>query len=172
MRCYETITYRLSRASGWEKLLNASRQALSSNTLSNLATFPVDWPEIELLPIAAAAPYASIHDSDAYASIQCAVLVPSSRGNVTIASSNNYDHPVINLNLLPTRSDRELIIEAFKRARQLAQASDTVMGAEASPGDTVQTDDQTLQWLRETAVTVHHASATCKIPTELVRSGC
>ena len=107
-----------------------------------------------------------MHDNDNYASIQCAIISPNSRGNVTISSSNINDHPVINLNLLTTTTDQEVAVQAFKRARQLAQSTGIIVGPEVTPGEAVKTNDQILQWLKETTVTVHHASATCRTPKE------
>lgn len=107
-----------------------------------------------------------MHDNDNYASIQCAITSPNSRGNVTISSSNINDHPVINLNLLTTTTDQEVAVQAFKRARQLAQSIGITVGPEVTPGEAVKTNDQILQWLKETTVAIHHASATCRTPKE------
>lgn len=150
------------RALGWEKLPNASRLALSSRALSDLDQFPTDWPELELLVLATAD--APTNDSANYASFRIAVVAPTSRGNVTILSADTNDHPVISPNWLLNTTDQEVAVQGFKRARQLAQASGITVGPEFDPGDAVQTDEQILQWLRETAGTIHHASATCMIP--------
>ena len=104
------------------------------------------------------------NDSANYASFRVAVVAPTSRGNVTILSADTNDRPVISPNWLTTTTDQEVAVQGFKRARQLAQASGITVGPEFNPGDAVQTDEQILQWLRENTGTIHHASATCKIP--------
>lgn len=112
-----------------------------------------------------AAANAPTNDSANYASFRIAVVAPISRGNVTIISADTNDRPAINPNFLIATTDQEMAVQAFKRARQLAQTSGITVGPEFDPGEVVQTDEQILQWLRETAGTIHHASATCKIPT-------
>ena len=38
---------------GWEKVPSRYRGLLSERALADLAQFPADWPELELLPLAA-----------------------------------------------------------------------------------------------------------------------
>lgn len=137
---------------------------MSSRALLDLAKFPVDWPELELLTVAA--PNAPTKDNANYVSFRVAIVAPSSRGNVTISSADTNDFPIISPNWLTATTDQELAVQAFKRARELAQASGITTGPEYDPGEAVQTDEQILQWLRETGGTIHHASATCKSPKQ------
>ncbi|KAL8833982.1 MAG: hypothetical protein Q9170_003984 [Blastenia crenularia] len=145
---------------GWEKLPGALRDGLSNATISDLSNFPSDWPEIELLPIAGyAAPATS---TDNYAAVSIAILVATSRGNVTISSIDTNDNPFVSTNWLLTQTDQEVAIAAFKRARQLAAATDITIGPEVLPGTQIQTDEQILDFVRGTVGPIHHASATCK----------
>ncbi|KAL9022345.1 MAG: hypothetical protein Q9185_000460 [Variospora sp. 1 TL-2023] len=125
----------------------------------DLSTFPDDWPEIELLPLASAAVPAT--DSDNYAISSVALLTTTSRGSVTIASTDTNDNPVVSTNWLLTDTDQELAVAGFKRARQLAAAIGITVGPEVLPGPQVQTDEQILQFIRGTVGPIHHASATC-----------
>ncbi|KAI4146743.1 MAG: hypothetical protein LQ341_001996 [Variospora aurantia] len=144
---------------GWEKIPSPLREGLSKAALSDLSTFPDDWPEIELLPLASAAVPST--DSDNYAISSIALLTTTSRGNVTIASTDTNDNPVVSTNWLLTDTDQELAVAGFKRARQLAAAIDITVGQEVLPGPQVQTDEQILQFIRGTVGPIHHASATC-----------
>ena len=84
-----------------------------------------------------------------------------SRGNVTIQSTDTDVKPIISPNWLESTTDQEVAIQGFKVARDLAVASGITIGQEVSPGPDVQTDDQILAFLKETAYTIHHAAATC-----------
>lgn len=147
------------RETGWEKIPRPLRDALSNATISDLSTFPDDWPEIELLPIAAATVPAAGTDNYAISSI--ALLTTTSRGNVTIASTDTNDNPVVSTGWLLTNTDQELAVAGFKRARQLAAATGITVGPEVFPGPQIQTDEQILQFIRGTVGPIHHASATC-----------
>ena len=146
----------------FEKLPEQLRGKLSPATLSAFSKFPADWPELELLPLAGTA--AETNDSDNYASFTIAVLTTTSRGNVTINSTDTNFNPLISPNWLLTSEDQELAVQGFKRARQVAAATYAIVGPEFFPGPSTQSDAQILQYLKETVVPIHHASATCKLP--------
>lgn len=147
------------RRIGWEKIPNSLRSGMSKTTLTDLSRFPSDWPELELLPLAASAAPAA--DSDNYASVSIAILATTSRGNVTIRSADTNDNPVVSPNWLLTTTDQEIAVQGFKRARQIAKATSIVVGPEVFPGPQVQTDEQILEFIRQTLAPIHHASATC-----------
>ncbi|KAL9111591.1 MAG: hypothetical protein Q9227_004079 [Pyrenula ochraceoflavens] len=144
---------------GWEKVPSPYRSDLSSSAISDLAGFPSDWPELELLPISAAT--FPVNDTSSYATITIAGVAPISRGNVTISSTDTDDAPVISPNWLTSRTDQEVAIQGFKVARDIAAASGIVEGPEVAPGPAIQTDAQILQYIRQTAYTIHHAVASC-----------
>ncbi|MCJ1430299.1 hypothetical protein MMC29_008216, partial [Sticta canariensis] len=143
----------------FEKLPEQLRGKLSPATLSAFSKFPADWPELELLPLAGTA--AETNDSDNYASFTIAVLTTTSRGNVTINSTDTNLNPLVSPNWLLTSEDQELAVQGFKRARQLAAATYATVGAEFFPGPSTQSNAQILQYLKETLVPINHASATC-----------
>ncbi|KAL8640853.1 MAG: hypothetical protein Q9228_002273 [Teloschistes exilis] len=144
---------------GWEKIPASLRGGLSNTALTDLAKFPGDWPDLELLPLAASA--APAVDKDNYAAVSIALLATTSKGNVTILSDDTDQNPVVSLNWLLTATDREVAVAGFKRARQLAAATGITVGPEVLPGAQVQTDEQILEFIRSTVGPIHHASATC-----------
>ena len=145
---------------GFEKLPQSLRSQLSSGTLQDLAQFPADWPELEVLPVAAAT--VTTNDSDNYASITIAVLATTTRGNVTINSTDTSLNPLISPNWLLTQTDQEVAIQGLKRARQIAAASGITAKPEFAPGPTIETDAQILDYIQQSLAPIHHASATCE----------
>lgn len=148
---------------GWEKIPEKYRRHFSPSTLKDLAKFPTDWPEIRLTPIAAAS--VATNDSANYMSIFVSLLTTTSRGNVTIKSTDTSDNPLVNLNWLATETDQQLAVAAFKRARETAQATGIVVGPEFAPGPTVQTDEQILAYIRQSVSINAHAVATFRCLT-------
>ena len=87
----------------------------------------------------------------------------TARGNVTINSTDTAQNPLVNTNWLGTLTDQQLAIQGVKRAREIIEAfAEIVDGEEVAPGAGVQSDEQILEYLRETVVTIHHAAATCE----------
>lgn len=148
----------------FEKLPRPLRSQLSPAALSAFSKFPADWPELELLPLAATT--AATNDSDNYASFTVAVLTTTSRGNVTINSTDTNDNPLVSPNWLLTIEDQELAVQGFKRARQVAAATGATVGPEFFPGPSTQSNAQILRYIRETLAPIHHASTTCKWTSE------
>ena len=148
------------KTKGWEKLPEALRTQLSNATIADLSQFPADWPELELLPTAATT--AATSDDSNYASVAVAVLATTSRGNVTIISTDTSDNPVVSPNWLLTETDQELAVQGLRRARQIANASGIVLGPEYAPGPQVQEYSQILEYIRDNLASIHHACSTCK----------
>jgi choline dehydrogenase len=105
---------------GWEKLPAAYRANLSPSTLSDLAKFPADWPEIEHVVNSGGA---TLTESDTgvknYATIGSSLIAAVSRGNMTIASASMKDKPVISTNWLLEKTDQELAVQAYRRTREI-----------------------------------------------------
>ncbi|MCJ1449298.1 MAG: hypothetical protein MMC23_009818 [Stictis urceolatum] len=144
---------------GWEKLPEPYRSHLTADALKDLARFPRDWPELELLP--SASTQAPTNDTADYASMTVALVASTSRGNVTLSSKDTSVNPLINPNWLGTSTDQQVAIGGFRRARQIFNATGLVVGPEFSPGAQVQTDEQILAYIRKTMTTIHHAVGTC-----------
>jgi choline dehydrogenase len=89
------------------------------------------------------------------------------RGSVKITSSDPRTHPALRFNYLSTPNDRREWIEAIQVARSiLAQpAFASYDGGELSPGPTVQSDEEVLDWVARDAETALHPSCTCAMGT-------
>ncbi|KAK5741183.1 hypothetical protein LTR17_004123 [Elasticomyces elasticus] len=151
---------------GWEKLPKSYRQTLSRTAIDDLAQFPVDWPEIEYEVTGA-----SLVGTDAskrYGTIITIPVSPLSRGWVNITSRDTNVLPLINPNQLSHPTDRELAVQAFKRARSFfdTSAMQPILLEQYMPGANVTSDDQILQYIMASSYQNWHASCTCKMGRE------
>jgi choline dehydrogenase len=89
--------------------------------------------------------------------------VPTSRGSVTITSSNPLDKPKIETNFLTTEHDLRDIVEGSRMVRSIANSRPLadVMESEHLPGVGVQSDAEILEDFRTRSGSVYHASCTC-----------
>lgn len=144
---------------GFEKIPHDLRKSFTQQTLSSLNSLPSDWPEVEYLAAAVGGPNLS-----SIGAIGLILTAPMSRGNVTISSANIVDPPIINMGWLTDPADAEVAIAAVKRARQAwsSEALQSIkIGPETLPGAAVSSDEQILAFIRQSASTIWHASATC-----------
>jgi choline dehydrogenase len=135
---------------GWEKIPASLRSTLPASALADLAKFPEDWPEIEFLSgpgyIANFSDLLSEQPNDGYqyATILTALVAPTSRGTVTISSSDTDDLPIIDPAWLTSTTDQAVAIAAFKRSRAAfnskAMAPVLTDPEEYFPGNNVTTD--------------------------------
>ncbi|KAL4907837.1 hypothetical protein BDW74DRAFT_166460 [Aspergillus multicolor] len=149
---------------GWERLPNST---FSEGTNEALATFPSDWPMIEYLSIDGyldgwhSAADQNVGDGQQWGTIAAALVAPLSRGNVTISSADMDDPPVFDLGFLTHPADREMAVAAMRRIRQaFAAVSKITIGPETVPGPDVATDEELLDFIRETIVPVYHVAGT------------
>lgn len=145
----------------FEKLLAPYRASFSPRTAQLLAQFPSDWPEIEY--IASGFPSGNAN-FPTIGAISATILTPTSRGNVTIKSASISDPPVINLGWLTDPADGEVLVAAFRRVREVWNSSaiaGIVAGPELVPGSAVASDADILQYIRQSAAPIWHASSTC-----------
>jgi choline dehydrogenase len=154
---------------GFEKLPASIKANLSSTTQAALAQFPSDFPEVEYISVDGivnglySASDQSVADGNNYGAIAGALVAPISRGSVTISSSDINDPPVIDLGYLTDPADQEVAVALFKRVRQAWALSDIVTGQEYSPGASVTSDADILNYIRDTVAPVWHAASTCKM---------
>ncbi|KAJ4372795.1 hypothetical protein N0V86_008161 [Didymella sp. IMI 355093] len=154
----------------WEKV---PRNLITPAAASVLNQYPASWPEIEYL----SAPgyigdFSNLltnqpKDGFQYASILGAIVAPLSRGSVTLSSASVDQLPNIDPGWLTDPTDQSVAIAIYKRIRQ-AFATDAMKRGLADtqeyfPGPAVQTDAQILDTVRDTLMTVWHASCTCKM---------
>ena len=95
----------------------------------------------------------------------CYQLRPNSLGSIHICSSSSYDQPSIKFNFLDNDIDRTTLIDAVKIMRNIVEAKpmDLIRDFEHSPGNSISTDKEIEQYIRETAETGFHPSGTCRM---------
>jgi choline dehydrogenase len=151
---------------GWEKLPEQNFAQLSNSTQQALSAFPEDWPNFEFL-VTSFPPNmkgVEISASAQYASVSIALITPLSRGNVSIASNDTMDPPLINPGWLSNPGDVEVAIQAIKRGRDFFGASamqPVLVGEELLPGKNITTDAEIAEFVHQYVATVWHASGTC-----------
>ncbi|KAJ5159570.1 uncharacterized protein N7482_006574 [Penicillium canariense] len=128
-------------------------KAIYNTTASTIFNSPIG--QIELL----------LMNSDANGDfgITAALQHPYSHGRIYINSSNPMDYPVIDPNYLYNPVDHAILREGLKLARQLGETApiSSTLTNETSPGTSVQTDDEWLDWIMESAGTEFHPSSSC-----------
>ena len=92
-------------------------------------------------------------------------MYSDARGSVTLTSRDPSVHPAIRFNYLTTDQDRREWVEAIRVAREILRqpAFDAYNGGEISPGPSVASDEEILQWVARDAETALHPSCTCKM---------
>ena len=92
-------------------------------------------------------------------------LRPHSRGHVSIASSDPFAAPRIHANYLSTDWDRDVAVRSVKHVRSIFQQAPLAahVSAEVAPGRQVESDEQILQYVRDSAQSMHHWAGTCRM---------
>ncbi len=92
-------------------------------------------------------------------------LRPSSRGTVRIRSTDPLEPPAMQANYLSTPEDRAAIVAGMRLARSLAatDAMRPLVAGEYRPGPTALTDDDLLEFAKNTGGTIFHPSGTTKM---------
>ena len=92
-------------------------------------------------------------------------MYSDARGSITLKSTDPREHPALRFNYLSTDQDRREWVEAVRVARRLLNqpAMAPYNGGETSPGSTVETDDEILEWVRRDAETALHPSCTARM---------
>ncbi len=95
-------------------------------------------------------------------------MYSDSRGTIKIKSADPFEKPAIRFNYLSTERDRREWVEAVKIARNILtqKAMDPFNGGETSPGSTVSSDEEILDWVRKNGETALHPSCTAKMGTD------
>ena len=86
-------------------------------------------------------------------------------GSVKIKSTDPTIHPALRFNYLSTEQDRREWVEAIHCARNILRqpAFDAYNGGEISPGPTVKSEAEILDWVATDGETAYHPSCTCKM---------
>jgi len=95
-------------------------------------------------------------------------LRPDSRGRIALRSADPFDEPVIDPQYLTEGDDLEILLEGVKLVREILQAEpfDDYRRKEVLPGSDVQSDEQLIAHIRETAASLYHPVGTCKMGTD------
>ena len=98
-------------------------------------------------------------------SVFTCLLQPYSTGCIKLAIEGDDLKLLINHNFLSDARDELMMIEAVKKARDILASSefDELRGIEMAPGKEVQSDEQILEYLRNTTTTVFHPVGSCKM---------
>ena len=95
-------------------------------------------------------------------------LRPESQGSIHVRSSDPREAPAIRYNFLSAALDRQVTIAATRLTRSIveAPAMNDFVDHEIMPGSNVQTDDEILDWVMQTAETTYHPIGTCKMGSD------
>jgi choline dehydrogenase len=90
------------------------------------------------------------------------------RGSVRIRDTDPTHHPALRFNYLSTDQDRREWTDAVRIARTILNqpALQRFNGGELSPGPSVATDEQVLDWVARDAETALHPCGTCRMGTD------
>ena len=95
-------------------------------------------------------------------------MYSDARGCVRITSADPKSAPSILFNYLSTEQDKREWVEAIRTARAIMKqaAFSEYNSGEISPGDSVATDEEILEWVRQDGETAYHPSCTNKMGTD------
>ena len=95
-------------------------------------------------------------------------MYSDARGTIKIKSTDPLVKPELRFNYLSTDQDRREWIEAVHVARNILtqEAMSPFNGGETSPGASVSTDEEILDWVRRDGETALHPSCTAKMGTD------
>jgi choline dehydrogenase len=93
------------------------------------------------------------------------VLHPHSRGEVTLRSASPLDPPKVQLNMMSTPAEFETLRRGIREARRIYHTppQGDLTGAEVSPGDDAQSDDELDAWIRKVCTATQHPVGTCSM---------
>ena len=94
-------------------------------------------------------------------------MYSDARGSVKIVSTDPRKHPALRFNYLSTDQDRREWVEAVHCARRILTqpAFDDYNAGELSPGPSVESEQEVLDWVAKDAETALHPSCTCRLGT-------
>ena len=92
-------------------------------------------------------------------------MYSDARGTLTLKSRDPREHPALRFNYLSTDQDRREWVEAIGVARHILSqpAMDEFNGGETSPGPSVATPEEILDWVARDAETALHPSCTARM---------
>jgi choline dehydrogenase len=128
----------------------------------------VDYPNLmfHFLPIAIRYDGTQPAEGHGY-QVHIGPMYSDARGSVKITSTDPRVPPELRFNYLSTDNDRREWVEAIRIARDILgrPALDAFNAGELSPGPSVETDEQILDWVARDAETALHPSCTARMGT-------
>ncbi|KAF9691236.1 hypothetical protein EKO04_010847 [Ascochyta lentis] len=147
-------------------MLRLPQNATIFDTVSDPAAGPLSGNE-ELLFAEGFVPLANIPmpSTGNYISVLSIVTSPTSRGEVTLNSSDLFAPPIINPNYLTSEFDQYAAVQAMKDAFTVlgTKAFEGYVGAPYGPLANLTSDEDYVQYVRQHAVTINHGTGTAKM---------
>ncbi len=128
----------------------------------------LETPDIQfhIQPFSADSPGEGTHPFSAFTA-SVLQLRPESTGHLSLRSAEPLDHPELHPIYLATETDCRTLVKGIQVARNIAAMEPlrSQITEEYAPGADVAFDDEdaTLDWARQTAVTIYHPTGTCKM---------
>ncbi len=101
--------------------------------------------------------------------ITACIYLAVGAGEITLASSNPHQQPVLDYNYLAESFDRDRLRDAVRMMSELAEheAYKEIVAERVSPTDSALMADAELdEWMMREVATSHHSSSTCKMGPE------
>ncbi len=129
----------------------------------------LETPDIQfhVQPWSADSPGEGVHPFSAFTASVCQ-LRPESRGEILLKSPDPSVHPAIHPNYLATNTDCDTIVSGIKVAKKIAACAPVAgkISEEFRPGSVAESDEELLQWARDTSTTIYHPTGTCRMGTD------
>ena len=129
----------------------------------------VDYPNLmfHFLPIAIRYDGSAPEGDHGY-QVHVGPMYSDVRGTVRITTTDPKAKPAVKFNYLSTGNDRREWVEAVRTARRILNqpAFERYNGGEVSPGPSVETDEEILDWVSRDAETALHPSCTARMGTD------
>ncbi len=129
----------------------------------------VEWPNLmfHFLPIAIRYDGSVPEPGHGY-QVHVGPMFSNAVGSVRITSTDPRRKPALRFNYLSTEQDQREWVESIRVARGILTqpAFDPFNDGEISPGPTVETDEQILDWVRRDGETALHPSCTARMGTD------
>jgi choline dehydrogenase len=120
--------------------------------------------QIHFIPFSTDKMGEKLHPFSAFTASVCQ-LRPESRGSLKIRSADPSTPPEIRINYLATETDRAAFIEGIRILRKIlaAPALKPYSVEEVYPGVKTTSDEELLDYCRDTGSTVYHPTSTCRM---------
>ncbi|WP_024506635.1 choline dehydrogenase [Bradyrhizobium sp. ARR65] len=120
--------------------------------------------QIHFIPFSTDKMGEKLHSFSGFTASVCQ-LRPESRGSLRIKSADPTAPPEIRINYLATETDRRAFIDGIRILRKIlaAPALKSYCAGEVYPGPNVTSDDDLLEFCRQTGSTVYHPTSTCRM---------